>query len=303
VASRAKLYKRGEVWWCWFYDHRGKQVRLSTHQSDQPLARQAARRLEREYLNAPPSDAAPIDELIATYLASTERKGRSEETLAFYLRKVKPLIAWFQATDANTLTLAKVEAYMDHRLSTPNARGRAVNVATVAKEIGLLRSSLRYARKVGRFKADVEALLPDEIQGAYVPRERALSRAEFKALLQALPDDRRDYVAAWCLTGARESELYRITTSDVDLAGGQLRVPGTKTDRSNRHVPIQPDLHGLLERRMDEAADGAELFPLWRNVRRDLRSACKSAGMPRRAATTSAGRSRPGSPRRACRNW
>jgi len=94
VAGRAKLYRRGPLWWCWFYDHQGRRICRSTHQSDRALALQVARRLEREHVAAP-ARSTPLDELIAAYLAHCERKGRAGSTLDFYLAKSEPLLRAF----------------------------------------------------------------------------------------------------------------------------------------------------------------------------------------------------------------
>jgi integrase len=152
-------------------------------------------------------------------------------------------------------------------------------VPEIAKELGLLRSVLRYAAKQGSYRRDstsIAALLPDEIEGTYVPRDRALSQAEYQALHAAMGEGRRDYLAAWCLCGARESELYSVTAADVDLDGGQMHLRGTKTGGSDRWIPIQPDLLEVLERRADATPEGP-LIPEWPNVRRDLRVACAKA--------------------------
>lgn len=261
----SNLYQRGPVWWCWFYDHEGRRVQKSTHQRDRALAGQAARRIEREHLAAPTSQA-PVTDLVAAYLANCERKSRAASTLSFYLAKAKPLVEFFGDRDANRLELADTEDYMDARLM--NAR---VHLPTVAKELGLLRAALRYARKHKRYTGDVSAIIPDDIQGAYVPRDRALSHPEYEALKLTLNPDRRDYLAAWCYTGQRESELYAFTPAD--LAGDMLHVNGSKTDGSDRWLPVAAEVADVFGRR--------ESFPRWGNVRRDLAAACMRAEIKR----------------------
>lgn len=284
------LYQRGAVWWCWFYDHEGQRVYRSTHQRDRSLAGAAARKLERAHIEAPASKPAPVDELIAAYLANCERKDRAASTLDFYLKKARPLCTFFGSRDANRITLAETEEYMDERLAHPR-----VNLPTIAKELGLLRATLRYAKRHQRYVGDVEAIIPEGIQGAYVPRDRALSHEEYERLLRAMDPDvapaekhraartgiRRDYLAAWCYTGVRESELYAVTPSDVVLEQDMLHVPGSKTDGSDRWVPIAGEARAMFERRADETGDGEPLFPRWDNVRRDLGAACERAGIDR----------------------
>lgn len=294
MAGRVRLYRRGKIWWCWFYDHRGRRVRASTHQSDRSLARTAGQRLEREHLAAPAGGAQTVREVIGAYLANCERRGRAGATLEFYLRKAAPLLRELGSRMAHELTPADLEAYIDHRRGMiPVVKGRRpARLATVAKELGLLRSALKAART----GLDLAALFP-ALGGTYVPRDRALSHAEYRSLLLAMDPERsfppgkgqrkrrrprnggrRDYLTAWCYLGVRESELYALRTAD--LTETAVHIPGKKTRQADRWIPISPEVAEVLKRRAEAAGEGP-LFPLWRNVRQDLIDACERAGVAR----------------------
>ena len=150
---KANLYLRGRIWRCWFRDHRGKQIRESTGQTDQALARQAALRIEAEYVTNPPdSNGITLEEALASYLADCERRGRAGETLRFYLRRSKTLRRLLGDRAAiNSITMPVIEEYADRREGEilerrPNST-RAI--ATIGKELGLLRSALRHWRSSG----------------------------------------------------------------------------------------------------------------------------------------------------------
>lgn len=204
---------------------------------------------------------------IADYLASAELAGRSESTLSYYEIKAKPLVRLLGQRTVDSLTLADVEGYVHARLSE-------VERTTIRKELGLLASALRRQHKKGALPSPPAAIIPD-IGGAYVPRERALSRAEFRQLRAELADDRRDYLDTYCLTGVRESEMYRIRWSHVYRS--QLHVQGEKTEGSDRWVPVDRHVVAVLRRRGASVADDAQLFPPWGNARRDLARACARA--------------------------
>jgi hypothetical protein len=65
----------------------------------------------------------------------------------------------------------------------------------------------------------------------------------------------------------------------VDLEGRWLLQPGTKTPQSRRKVRIPDPLMPHLLAARPEAGTGPVVEP-WLNIRRDLRAACKRAGIP-----------------------
>jgi len=284
-----RIYLRGKTYHCWFHDHHGKQVRKSTHQTDRALAKQAAQRIEREYLeqlDTPPIVA--LENALAQYLAKCDRADRSEETLEYYLGKSKPLLRVLGPDrDINALRLFDIEGYIDQRMEEIRERkpdsDRAI--ATVGKELGLLRSVLLYMRKQrdrqGQrlYREDPEELFPEGVIGNYVPRDRALSHAEYLAAYATLAPERRDYFQAFCGLGVRDSELYRMTPGDLDLLERRVHVRGTKTRGSKRWLHPNDELWDMLVRRAAQTADDQPLFPKWRNVRRALRGACTRANI------------------------
>jgi integrase len=110
----------------------------------------------------------------------------------------------------------------------------------------------------------------------YVPRDRWLTEVEYLALLDALPDHRRDYVRVAVYTGARKSELERLTWAEVDLKGGWIRIPGKKTERARRHIPIEAPLRRALETMPHRKGP---LLALWGDIGHELPEAAIRAGM------------------------
>src|SRR5688572_8049609 len=168
---KANLYLRGSTWWCWFYSHRGDQVRKSTHQTDRALAQRAALLIEDEYFASPPEyERVTLELAIARYLAKCERSDRAQGTMTQYLAKAKPLLRLFGAERSiNELRLSHVEQYIDTRLIEirrirPNSTR---SLATVGKELGLLRSALRYMAKqrgadgLKLYRYDTDEIFPD----------------------------------------------------------------------------------------------------------------------------------------------
>jgi integrase len=158
---------------------------------------------------------------------------------------------------------------------------------TVSKEVGFGCMGLRRGRKLGVFLGDPASFVPEALHDVYQPRTRALTREEFAPLLEAerrasgrcswaIP--RGDELLAYVLTGARQSELFAIDKSDVDLSRRVLRIKGTKTSGAVREVPILDPLMPTIKRRMK--APGPMLFGApWHRARmhQNLRRWCAIA--------------------------
>jgi Phage integrase family len=154
---------------------------------------------------------------------------------------------------------------------------------TIAKELVVLRKSLRLAIRAGAWRGRVEEVIPVAFSPGYEPRKRALPAGELAKLLSELLPDRAARVAFIVSTSAcwRETELARREDVGEGLATVLLR--GTKRKTRFRIVPIvSPAQRSLLAHALEHAggAEGA-LFTAWRNVRRDLAEACERAGIER----------------------
>jgi integrase len=236
------------------------------------MAQKAARTIQEKVLSG--IDEGPrVDDLIAQFLSSVALKGRSEQTLGYYTTKGRQLVERLGDYPISALTVAAAENYLRARVED------GVSHNTVGKEFGLLRSALKYAKKLGQPVPDPETLIPESLSASYKPKDRFLSHSEYDHLYSKLSLDRRDYLLAYCRTGARESELYRITKRCISFGERKpmLRIPGTKTTGSDRYIPLDESVLAVLVRRAATLDDDDPIFPKWGNIRRDLKAACKRA--------------------------
>jgi hypothetical protein len=110
---------------------------------------------------------------------------------------------------------------------------------------------------------------------------RYLTYAEFTRLLAVLAVERRRWLTAAVYSGCRLSELEALRWKEhVDLDRGWLLIPGTKTRKSKRGVPMAPPLAELPEQVPEEERVGT-VVAAWVNVRRDLEVACRHLGIER----------------------
>lgn len=295
----AKVYQRkgSKFLWCWGYDATGKRWDESTKQTDQAAAKLAAREIERRYIADPgwkAKQSLTVErslDLVLEYQEKADKAPATRRATHYHGRHLVQHLG--PDTPLSEVTLADTTRYLETRLAEGASRH------TVSKELRALTQAMRRAAKLGLYKPerDPTHFIPDELGSPYEPRDRWLTREEYAALLDALApsppperdqrikgerkraerQDRRDYVIAWCNLGLRKSELFDVRPGDYNHERRELRVRGTKTDGSDRLVPVNDDAAAVLVRRCKLARP----FPAWTdgNCTRDLAKACERAGI------------------------
>lgn len=264
LVMRDRLYLRGKIWWCWYYDKDRKVKRETTTCTDREAARLVLRRKENAQQDPEEKPGYVSLDSVLTDLETWTKNNRRPMTVHFVGFKTKRLREGLgKETDINGLTLRDLEEYVEKRKID-------VAPATIGKELAMLRYALTRARKKGRFSGDIEKIFP-EYRTPYRPKKRWLSREEYEKLLGEFENPARKlWIITAVYTGARMSELEGLTWKDV--RGSEIHVRGTKTERSDRIVP----LHEVLKDALGERGIG-KLVPLWGKVNRDLKAACKRA--------------------------
>ncbi len=280
-----RLYKRrkanGEyVWWA-SWTEEGVTVRRSTRCATKAAAELVAARWERE--RADPVYAAANEAtlggeylvFIAECKQAVARGSMAEETVAMYRQKAANLMDLIgKDTRLAAIDATMILDYVEKRLTEPGARrGSTVGESTVYKEWVCLRQILKSARHRGRFHRDPASLKPPRLTNKYVPRERWLTPCEIMALLEALGPRRAAPVAYVLATGGRRKEWW--SAKGGDIVAGIARLHGTKTDASDRRIPVPSVFTPLLDRAL---LHGPPFAP-WGNSRRDIIAACDRAGI------------------------
>jgi integrase len=265
--KRDGLYKRGPVWWIRTDPVTGKAQ--STYCRDLEAARRY--RAVRERLAADPSHAAAetarLDEWIRRVIAVKESDGSSKSTVEVYRTKLGHWLRLAPGAMLADITPDFVDAFVAQR------RTEEVTDHTISKEVTHLCAVLKAAKRAGCYSLAIETLRPPGLHAGYKPRKRALTREEVVALMAELKPELAALVAVCVSLGCRLSEAYRLQPSDVGATS--VHIKGTKTDESDRHVPILSIFTTLL-------AVGARQLPFGpepNNLRRDLAAACARAGI------------------------
>jgi site-specific recombinase XerD len=266
------------------YDRREqKTIRQSTKCRDKQAAETFARQLERD-LSDPAHAAAQAptrDDVLTSFIAWYEEQARaerrSEDTALFYRKKSGHLLRLF-GRDFRVATLTNagpIDNYISKR------RSEDVQDSTIAKELVCLRAALKLAKRRGKWRGDIGAIMPVAFAPQYEPRTRALSRKEVEALLAQLTPDRAARVAFMIATSANLRESERARRDHVAADYKEVMIDGTKRSTRRRVVPIvTADQRSLIEYAVEHAEGaGGMLFRDWPNMWRDLNAACDRAGI------------------------
>jgi len=267
-----RIYPRGRIYWVYVYfpgsGRRG--FRKTTGCTDPRAADAVARRIELA-ATAPsslPADETTLSEALERFLESKHSK--AEGTKNMYGVKAGQLLRVIGADTALQIVDARtVDSFIKTR------RGEGASDNTIGKELTTLRGALKVAKRRNEYPLDIEQTMPVDWSNGYKPRRTYLTEAQAQQLLRALPPRRAAHVAFILATSARDSEVSRAERRDIDMARGYVKLHGTKTEGSDREVPITPIAKPLLQLVLRSARKGdGKLFEPWLNQRRDLAVYC-----------------------------
>lgn len=182
--------------------------------------------------------------MLDAYLEDRKPEVSSPAAIEFAIKALKP---HFGDLMPEHITEAECKKYARLR----NLAGR--KASTARNELGVLRSSLVWAEKKKQWLAAPHVWKPP----APPPRDRHLSRAEFKRLLEAANDPHlRLFIAVALYTAGRARAVLELTWDRVDLDRGLIYLKtgkSVKRQKGRATVPITETLRPLLE----EARKGA----------------------------------------------
>jgi integrase len=270
-----------------------RKAQNRTHARD--LIRQIKRELEERGESSIRSARMTFNELADYYsdhyLKPAEyrdgRKVSGLRSLATPLGQLNTLRQCFGRKYLRSITYGDLRAFRDSRLKTPTRSGGPRALASVHRELALLRRMISVAVREGWIINDPfrrgESLISLVNERR---RERILSYEEEIRLLSACGNPRRQHLRAFiiaaCDTGCRKGELLSLRWCDVDFEGNRLIIhaANTKTLRA-RDVPLSTRAAQELRcLRLDASEDHEGLVFGQKDVKRSFASARKEAGLP-----------------------
>jgi site-specific recombinase XerD len=300
--GRGRLYKQpgSANWWLAFYKH-GKQIRMSTEETDETAALRALKRKLQERdaelgggkkMLTPAQLRVTVSELLDALKVDFTVRGKLNNRV---LSNLKPMYAWFGFCRASELTSAEIDKFVAHaqvhgrhktptkpvgrhagkpiadKPSKPSSINRSLQLLTQAYKLAIENGLLNTAPKIRKLS---------EIGNA---RQGFFSPMEFRSVLSNLPQYTRDFVLFCYLTGWRRGEVKSLCWQDVDAETIRLRAENAK-NRTGRSVPLVGELSEVIARRRAEMSTETALIfhhsgqPVG-DFRKAWASACKLAGV------------------------
>lgn len=237
-----------------------------------------------------------IAEVCADYLDwFTNHRKSVRETKRMIDQSILPRLG---STDAKILSTKQIRAWHESLASVQRGTRRGPNTesakdlpadeqrarrATANRHLTVLKAALNHAYREGRLPSDSAWRRAQPFAGVYASRVRWLSEGECRRLLNAATSGLRTLIRAALMTGARYSELTRMTASDFDADAGTLFVNESKSGKS-RYVPLDQNTRIFLESITAGRSNDALLFlrddgSQWSrgDQRRPLLDACTNA--------------------------
>lgn len=270
------VYKqpKSKYWW-YKFSWNSESIRESTKQTNKRVAEQmeAAHRtaLAKGEVGIRERKLAPTLKELAEkdflpFIRSTF--AAKEKTRLYYEAGVKCLLSFQQLANQrlDAITSDRVAEYVEHRQKSKGKRGRSLQVASLNRELQVLRRIFVLAQEWGK----VEKALPKvKMLPGEKHRERVLTPDEEDFFFEGAsslamtryrdPSLLKDVARILLDCGIRPEECFRLRPENV--REGKLEIHFGKTDNARRRIPMTPRVAAILEMRLTKASGSPWVFP------------------------------------------
>jgi integrase len=199
---------------------------------------------------------------------------------------LKTLIENFGGKRVGDITHDDIEQFKLTRLRLPTRRGTQRSIASVNRELELMRAVMRFASRQGYIqRSPFETGAPLISKSDEVRRERVLTHDEESRLLAACTNRRahlRPLLVCALDTGMRRGELFKLRWRDVDLYSREMTITAmnSKTARA-RIVGMTPRVYEALDVLRQYAPADVEclVFGITDTMKKSFAAACHAAGI------------------------
>lgn len=240
------------------------------------------------------ADKMAFAELVAAYdearlVEATYENGikvSGKRSIAPVRSSLSLLLQYFGKRVIRTIKASNIESYKRERLQSVSRRGTTIKIATVNRELALLRSILNFAVQNEWLIRNPFILAKGLISvSAETERSRILSFEEESRLLSVCTGSRRHLKALLVCaldTAMRRGEMFKMKWIDVDFVRDGIYIPQTNTKTEEaRIVGITPrlrsELLGLWEASPKDS--NGLVFGITNTIKTAFGSACKEAGI------------------------
>jgi integrase len=244
--GRGRLYhQRGSAfWWLAFYKH-GKQIRMSTEETDEKKAERVLKLKLQERdaelgggrkMITPQQQRITVSELLENLESDYRLRGIDSPQFRSHVKHIRGHFGHWRAVE---ITAAQVDRYIEIRLADgarPASINRSTQVFGQAFKLAVERGQLNSAPKLRHLSEAGNAR-----QGFFAERE-------IRAVIENLPAYLKDFALFGFLVGWRKGEIASLAWADVDGDCIRLR-PENSKNGEGRVIVLEGGLAELIERR------------------------------------------------------
>jgi integrase len=196
------------------------------------------------------------------------------------------LLPFFERKLIRNIKTSDIEGYKQSRLKTITMRGSTMKIATINRELSLLRTMLNFALQNEWIIKNPFILSKGVISmSAEVERDRILSFDEEKRLLSVC-HGRRIHLKALLIcaldTAMRRGEIFKMKWEDVNFVSNEIHIPQTNTKTEDaRIVGITPRLKNELDLLWETSPKDKSMlvFGITNTIKTPFTSACKEVSI------------------------
>ena len=190
------------------------------------------------------------------------------KTLAYYENGINRLLAFERLAGErlDAISSDRIAEYVARRQEASGKRGRSLQVASLNRELQVLRRMFHLAHEWGRIERALPnvKIIPGEnhCERVLTPAEEALYfwGASTEAMEQYADSALlRDVATILLDCGLRPEECFRLRAENV--SNGKLEIHFGKTENARRRIPMTRRVKATLEMRLARANGSAWVFP------------------------------------------
>jgi len=270
------VYKqpKSKNWW-YKFTWNGESIRESTKQTNKRVAEQmeAAHKTSLAKGEVGIREKKPVPTLkdfaehdFLPFVRSTF--AAKHKTLAYYENGVNRLLAFerLACERLDGITGDRVAEFITERQKAKGKRGSLLQVASLNRELQVLRRMFHLAQEWGR----VERALPNvKMLPGEKHRERVLTAAEENLYFRGASTDAmaqyadaalvRDVATILLDCALRPEECFRLRPENV--VEGKLEIHYGKSDNARRRIPMTARVQAILDMRLSKASGSVWVFP------------------------------------------
>jgi integrase len=246
------LWLRGGIWWAAYY-FRGRQMRVSTGETDPKKAEKFLRRKLGAISNGIQEDSRSLryetlrDAYLEDYAVNGKKSLRRDREGNAYLESVKRLDPFFAGCRVVEINSDLLRQFQREMQTAGYANG------SINRSLAALRKMFTLAHRDGRVhNLPFFPMLPES-----KPRQGTLPQQKYAELLAGLPGYLRIVVAIGYATGMRLGEVLGLLWENIVWMDRVIRLEDSKNGEA-REIPFSGELETMLREQYTRRQDGCD---------------------------------------------